>query len=210
MELIRASLSQTVKVGGHTYQIRPPTVCEALTLLATQPRGEHDDETVFRQALQGWFPPSMFVALEQQGRGALVTMSKRLMREFTPGTSGKSKQAEQSHGTADLPEWSILLLDYAMATSSDPHQVYTETPWPFFLVMVRDLIAAEARQHLRELDLVTLPHSGKSAENVLKRMQLRAKLAPEGVCDPTQSRMMTDPEYREAQLRRLENFVASL
>lgn len=218
MDLAAASRRQAVVLGGRRYRLRPPTVEEALVLLGAESGAEAGGLV----ALAAWLPASLLLAVRPMSPRQRAHVVGRLLKAFTPdlrepsqmGAGGEEgEDGEPADGPpgepAGEPDWPVLLLEYAMAVGADPYVVYQRTPWPFFLMMLRDLTCADARQQLRRVDLAVLPHA-KEPGRVFDRLERRARQRSTGsgahVGDPARSRMMTDPDYRAAQLRKLDRF----
>lgn len=205
MELVRVTIPQVVRVRGRAFRVRPPCVGEVLTLSATQPGAETEDRAVFLEVLRTWLPLRLYDVLRREPDPARLV--HQLVGRFSPPPPEveDTDDDEQADDEDVVATWESLLADYAMAYAVDPHAVWTSTPWGVFLAFLWQLVPAEARRQLRHLDWITYPHAAKGAEQIEQRMRRRARgEAP--TADPTESRMMTDPEYRADKLRELEGF----
>ena len=170
--LAASSLPRVVVVEDRTYRVRPPTVREALELLAALPgaaKGDEEDAAVVQDVLEGWLSPELLELLPELRTKArwdllrhLVYQGADLKALAARAKRGKRKGARQGPLSSD---WRMALAEYCQVYGGDPWEVYDRTPFPFFLELLGVIDSAAAQAALRNLRWAAIPHMGKGARD---------------------------------------------
>lgn len=146
--------------------VRPPTVKEALTVLAAL-EAEKDGEDVadmLRVELRAWLPQSALSFLLKAPpleRAALLTWWLRL------GVEDEKRQADEADAKARAASvgWGVVLAEYRAVYGADP---LTE-PWPYFLMMRRHIPTMRARAQYDAGAGFAAMHSEKGVKGLVRR-----------------------------------------
>lgn len=124
---------------GNAYEVRPPTVREALILIIAGRRAIEGDDDAFNLvlfALKSWYPDQVYSHARAEAkrdgmmsRQLIIGHAFQLMHQGSPETRKRSEEA------ADDPEsieWGVILSRY-MNTYSCSIQTVMDEPWPSFL-----------------------------------------------------------------------------
>lgn len=183
--LAEALTSADVPFSGEIYEVRPPTVREAIEISATAAAvgaGEdHVRSLVIR--CETWLPPALLSHLVELDVAVFIRVIRDLLRLHADKAVPAAKRNDGSDGSGGTTakranrdtDFRLLLADYCQIYGGDPWQVYDNTPWPFFLAMVAVQSHASARELLRLSEIEILPHTGKKAKEGVESLHRRAE-----------------------------------
>jgi len=193
-QLVRAILPRRVVYDDNVYEVRPPTVREAVILLAEAKEamaGNEDSYKLVLHTISQWYPQGLFLALRAAPPQQMTAMALRFMHEGTPHVKPKKVAA---HGQAI--DWDDVISLY-MHTYGVSLEDTLKEPWSGFLVMASQIGRIEARKKLDQLHVNGLPYIKNKGERDRAIGQLK-KLA--GV-DATASK--ATPEEQKKNLNDL-------
>jgi len=139
-ELVRSALPRDWEINGQRVLIPPPTIRDALEVLATN-EGYRDnadaDTDVFQDAVRRWLPSIVVdeILSDDADRGVVTTLVLGLILE---GVEPPSEKKRSKVIAAMRRPYMHMLGAYCRVFHLDPWLVYTKTPWPFFLVFLKE------------------------------------------------------------------------
>lgn len=180
--LAEALTSADLPLSGEIYEVRPPTIREAIEISATAAAVGAGEDHVRSLALrcETWLPPALLSHLLELDEVAFVRVIRDLLRVHAEKAVPKQEAKEEEAAPAPKREardtdFRLLLADYCQVYGGDPWTVYDTTPWPFFLAMVAVQSHASARELLRLAEVEILPHTGKKAKEGVESLSRRAE-----------------------------------
>jgi hypothetical protein len=188
--LARALIPADLAAFGEIYEVRPPTVREAIeisAICAAVAAGTDHVRTLATRA-RTWLPPALVDALLTLEVAEFARITSDLVRLHAEKAVARTKDAKtETAGAAKRrgrdSDFRLVLSDYCQVYGGDPWTVYDTTPWPFFLALIAVQSHATARDLLRLAEVEILPHTGKKAKEGVESLQRRA----EGPLPPAQA-----------------------
>jgi hypothetical protein len=181
-ELVRSALPREWEIDGQRVLIPPPSVRDALEVLATHEgyrAGDDADTGVFQDALRRWLPAEAASAVLAGERTTTVTLVLGLILE---GVDASRAAPERKNGRKMKRPFVHMLGSYCRLFRLDPYQVYTSTPWPFFLTFLQESHRQTAVEGLSNMRTALAPNMKSEA---IKKMgsSLESQLEFEGTTD---------------------------
>lgn len=166
--LVRAILPRRVVFGGVSYEVRPPTVREAVTLLTVAQDAMAGDEDAWQLALhvlRSWYPSSLLLASRNAERRQVISYALQMMQQGSP--EGKKRE-----GATPSIDWDDIISLYMHTYGQSLDRVLNE-PWPGFLIMASQIGRIEARGKLNLIQAQGLPYIKSKTERTKAFNQLR-------------------------------------
>ena len=177
-----AARDRVLVAGNVRYEVRPPTVREAIEVLYAMDgirQGEEEHLSLLMLTIiPGWFPePFIPVFDDMEVVKQVETLRHLLYTGVVPQKRPEKAEGDEEGDPSppEPPKWDDLLGSYCMVYSADPWQVYNEVPFPFFMNMVNRSARQLARSALSQVDLFQLPHMTKNArKSTMNRLNQQA------------------------------------
>lgn len=194
-DLLATVTEREVLVEGlGTFRVRPPTVREALCVMATAERFDEDSWGLLRDECAGWLRPRMhsYLFAEDSPKTKVVQF---LLGLLSLGITSKRHESDEKEvkRRARKQSWAEIIAEYASAYHLPPQGVL-ETPWPFFVAMSAQIPVQHARQMIRDAQWYAGAKLGK-LDGVMKQ----AGYTPEKVEEPPHM----NEEWEEEQLEKV-------
>lgn len=158
-----------------SYEVRPPNVREAITLLSVAQDALTGDEDAYQLVLQvllGWYPSPLFVASRVSEPQQVTAYALTVMHQGTPASRKKAQDVAEEGREID---WSEIISLYMHTYGCSLEAVLGE-PWAGFLTMANQMARIEARQKLNYLHAKGIPYIKNKGERS-KAMQQLQRLA---------------------------------
>lgn len=180
--LAEALTSVDIHVSGEIYEVRPPTVREAIeisAISASVSAGKDHVRTLAARA-STWLPPAMLSALLELDSAVFVRVvadliTRHARKVVSTPKSDPDAEARAQKKKAPETDFRLVIADYCQVYGGDPWTVYDTTPWPFLLSLIAVQSHATARDLLRLAEVEILPHSGKAAKAGIESLTRRAE-----------------------------------
>lgn len=138
--------------------IRPPSVREALTILASYKGALEDapvDTGVFFETLSGWLPKDMVETMRRSDRATTIEWVFTLVNAGVPKFHEVSNQDYESDGG-----WTAVVTDFVSVYHYTVEDAMNEK-WPVFLMLAAGISQVRARQALEALRVKGIQYSEK-------------------------------------------------
>jgi len=155
-DLVRSTLPRDWEIDGQRVLIKPPTVRDALEVLATHEgyRKEADADTdVFKDAVRRWLPAIVadnFLAPDVDRAKVVALVLGLILEGVEPAEPSPDDKEGVGKRTMRRP-FHHMLGSYCRVFRLDPYQVYTTTPWPFFLSFLKESHRQSAVEELAQM-----------------------------------------------------------
>lgn len=199
---VQGLLPVSVQVGDREYLVRPPTLAEALVLMAATPSGiggDEDDLALVLDTARNWLPRRLYRTLfggrlfggrlfgrmdPRPGIAALAELVSAMANgaEERQPTGRESTDREPTDPAPTDPapiDWPTLLAEYCHAYHVRPEDALN-APFPRFLQLAGRVRTLEARADLRLLTVRAVPYVSDASERerLLDDLRRTARLAP--------------------------------
>lgn len=194
---------------------RPPTLREALAVLAAAQIAEDDPEeamSVLHDALASWLPLRLSSLMTSRAypAGDALSWALQAIEANAPEPADVATEAERSEAEAAGDEaswqdinWSGRIADYCAAYGTPPDDVL-EVPFGRFLVMLERTRRIHAREQLRRLRAQALPYADeKGRSRALDRLAEEAGYSSSSDEDEAPTSGMSEEEAIEWQKEQL-------
>lgn len=178
-----------MRVEGCSHVVEPPTVAQALMLLASHAgakAGQADDLRVWQHAALAWLPHALHVDVVRLPFEWSEGIVARLVFEGVPLPRPAVARLSASPASADADSGAGAVFERMQAfdaadamgrvaaTFGGGFGAVYAMPWPVFLLALREAARVDARRDLAALTLEALPHMKDESERRAVLDRLRA------------------------------------
>ena len=169
-EIVRSALAREREVEGERLLIEPPSVRDALEILASYEgylEGQASAEGVFNDVLCRWLPErltDLFVR-EDVVKRVVVDHVLKFVLEGVP----EPEKAKTKAGRTMKSPFLSMVGSYCRTYGTDPYTVYCTTPWPFFLLFASEVRRQAAITQITQMKAFSTTHMKKDAHAKMMR-----------------------------------------
>ena len=159
--LIAALQPYEIETPWGTAIVRPPSVREALTILASYEGALDDapvDTGIFFDILDGWLPSKIVATMKGSDRGTVVQWVFGVINAGVPKFHQVTSGDYEGGGG-----WTSVVTDYVSVYPYTVDQVMDEK-WPVFLIMAAGIGQVRARQSLQMLHVKGIENTSDQKE----------------------------------------------
>ena len=162
-----------MEIGDDVHYVRPPTVREAISILAAvdEAESQEDADYIERAFLEPWLPRPVlnWYSAARPARKAEILNHLLLAGAKLP------KPAREQEGDLQVEsDWTDALARYIFVYGGNAWDVYDSVPFPFFCLMLSRADREIARRSLTQVEVAVLPHVGEESGRMIDSMQRRA------------------------------------
>lgn len=181
LTIVRAVLPRRLGTdGGAAFDVRPPTVQEAMEVLYLlrygDPDSDADDRRLLILACQHWMGEEYGLAIGSLPAADVGECARRWILEGTEDKEkkdAKKKDDQDDDADEDPHAWLDVLFDYCLTFRCEPWSTYQTLPFPFLKASAPYVRRASAKKTLGEADIELLPHMKKQARHEFIRRVVR-------------------------------------
>lgn len=161
-------LPRLVSDGRRDYNVRPPTVGEALVLIHAGPvavNGDLDSQKIILGTLRDWYPKRLWKKLRRKPVAHLVGSALEIANDAL-----KKSESKKSGKPVD---WMRLTAQF-MDVYRYRFQEVMSMPWPAFIALSDQMIVVKSLRKLDQIPVAMIPHYADSAARQGAIMSIRA------------------------------------
>lgn len=187
--VVRSLNPVEVRVEGRVYEVRRPTVLQALTVLESVEAMREGDESAWTELkclIGSWLPLGLSSMLLSWGPASVKLLGELLAVGMPESHESDEKKVKKKARQASWPE---VIAEHATAYRMKPEEVLSQ-PWPFFVLMHAEIDRQRAREQLRNWESAAGAQTGK-IDSLIERSDYKTvEEIPESMNDEWYERQM--------------------
>lgn len=179
MSIMDTILPRLVSAGRRDFNVRPPTVGEALVLIHAGPvaaSGDLDAQKIILGTLREWYPKRLWRKIRRRPFVQIVKSALDIANDAL-----KKSETKKPGKPVD---WMRLTAQF-MDVYRYRFEEVIAMPWPAFIALSDQMIVVKSLRKLDQIPVAMIPHYADSAARQGAIMSIRADAGLDPIAKPT-------------------------